>query len=47
MGAAPMAPDGPGACGYDPASATGIVTDRREVGSGRLLNSLIASRVRA
>ncbi|MGZ6707309.1 MAG: sialidase family protein [Solirubrobacteraceae bacterium] len=39
-------PDGPGACGYDPASATGIVIEHREVGLGRLVGVLVASHVR-
>jgi hypothetical protein len=38
--------EGPGACGYDPASATGIVIMRRLLGSGQLLGSLRASHLR-
>jgi hypothetical protein len=39
-------PDGPGACGYDHASTTGIVIMRRELGRGELLGSLRASGLR-
>jgi hypothetical protein len=38
--------DGPGACGYDPASSTGIVIMRRLSGNGQLVGSLRASRLR-
>lgn len=38
--------DGPGACGYDPASSTGIVIMRRLLGNGQLVGSLRASRLR-
>lgn len=38
--------DGPGACGYDPASSTGIVIMRRLSGNGQLVGSLLASRLR-
>jgi len=38
--------DGPGACGYDPASSTGIVIMRRLLGNGQLVGSLRASGLR-
>ena len=31
---------GPGSCGYEPASATGLVIARRELGAGQLVSSL-------
>jgi hypothetical protein len=40
-----LQPDGPGACGYDPASQTGVVIVRRQVRPG-LRVSLEASGLR-
>ena len=44
--ASDLAPEGPGACGYDAASATGLVIVRRELDPGRLIVSLRSTGLR-
>ena len=44
--ASDLGPQGPGACGYDPASSTGIVIMRRQLGLGQLIGELYATGLR-
>ncbi|MBI3744271.1 MAG: hypothetical protein HY261_08320 [Chloroflexi bacterium] len=44
--ASDLGTEGPGACGYDPASVTGIVIMRRVVGQGQLVGTLTATGLR-
>lgn len=44
--ASDLAPQGPGACGYDASSETGIVIMRRNVGPGRLIGALYQTGLR-